>query len=698
MTEAQIETESYKKSNQWLEAGSGTLGQVYVEVLHCTGLPNMDTLVGGVSLGNKTDAFACLVYEDCLVQTDVINDCLSPKFMPWSNRAFVFHTMHPSSPLYIGVCDFDLGDINGHDPIGRISVDISKLQPKLEYTLTYNLYKTSGERDRKPNGTITIRIRVECDIRQRLLSCIESVPPEVYINCRRQKDFDLARFTVEGQSIRNQYSLQQLSAYVAELTSYQIALFYVKEGFYNLLLWRGNMEVELPYDITRLINCIHQTEQFVKRQIKKGQHKSEPAPVFPKGKKGTILDLPVHSFLAFLIGITLIERPHFIPSFWMGCFGWMMLAVMELQLGDPSPWSQFLPFRDLVWILVNGHPLKGPRTIREGENAEQALAYREYWTSKINKAEAEALKRQEETLKLQHELAQQMADVGDGNNISTQTKGFSVDPIKPYLFPIQLQLQWIVDILRVVRNVIVWEEFYYSFWLTAGSFALSVLFLFIPWRFFTRWITKILTWVLLGPWMKLADIYYFRLIENLDEEGKAERERRQLQTQKSSYDEIVRQARITKEQAVKIRDMKVYKFGKFIAWVPILKVDRYKDEPLTSSKAEIYDENLSMVERAMQEAGKDRIKVPGQHLEGTMIPKAATTSVLVAKGQPTLKPVLEEAGNSDSASKAYIKVGTIVVGAAVLTWFGVPIMASMTKNFVSLMGRLNTPVTHHIHT
>jgi hypothetical protein len=306
MTEAQIETESYKKSNQWLEAGSGTLGQVYVEVLHCTGLPNMDTLVGGVSLGNKTDAFACLVYEDCLVQTDVINDCLSPKFMPWSNRAFVFHTMHPSSPLYIGVCDFDLGDINGHDPIGRISVDISKLQPKLEYTLTYNLYKTSGERDRKPNGTITIRIRVECDIRQRLLSCIESVPPEVYINCRRQKDFDLARFTVEGQSIRNQYSLQQLSAYVAELTSYQIALFYVKEGFYNLLLWRGNMEVELPYDITRLINCIHQTEQFVKRQIKKGQHKSEPAPVFPKGKKGTILDLPVHSFLALLHGVVLV--------------------------------------------------------------------------------------------------------------------------------------------------------------------------------------------------------------------------------------------------------------------------------------------------------------------------------------------------------------------------------------------------------
>jgi len=63
MSETQIEEESLKKSTQWLEAGSGHLGLVYVEVIGCTGLPNLDALVGGVSLGNKTDAFACLVFE-----------------------------------------------------------------------------------------------------------------------------------------------------------------------------------------------------------------------------------------------------------------------------------------------------------------------------------------------------------------------------------------------------------------------------------------------------------------------------------------------------------------------------------------------------------------------------------------------------------------------------------------------------------
>jgi len=709
MSETQIEEESLKKSTQWLEAGSGHLGLVYVEVIGCTGLPNLDALVGGVSLGNKTDAFACLVFEgkfksriradqlfrqvnllcliyllrtDCIVQTDVINDCLSPRWMPWSNRAFIFHMMHPSSQLFIGVFDFDMADINNHDGIGRITVDISKFKPKLEYTVHYNLYTSSSNRDRKSNGTITIRVRVECDERQLLLSSIEAVPPNVYINCRRKKDFELARYTVEGEDIRNKYSLGRLGEYAQELQSYQIALFYIKEGLFNVLLWRGHVDVELPYDISqylkRAYNCIKSLENRVGI---KPNAKDQP-PVFRKGDKGTILTLPLHSFLAFMIGTTLIERPQFIPSFSMACLGWMMVAIMELRLGNPSPWSRFRPFQDLVWILVYGHPLKGVEAIKPGQNSEKAKQWSEYWNAKISKAEAEARKRQEEMLKLQNELAQQMEDVGDGTNISSQDKGISFDPLKAYLFPIQLQLQWIVDIMRIVRNVLIWEEYYFSFWLTAGSFALSVVFLFIPWRFCLTWTIRILSWALLGPWMKLVDIYHFQVIENLDEQGKAQREKQIIATQKTTYDDIVRQARIAKEDAMKIKDMKVFKFGKYIAWVPILKVDRIKDIPLPNSKAEIYEETVTLVEQAMQEAGKNRIRVPGQHLVGSMIPKPVTASVLAAHGQPTLKPVAE-VSTSDSTPKAIVKVGSVVVGAAVLTWFAVPLIASFTKSCLS---------------
>ena len=87
-----------KPSYHWIDVGSGRLGKIFVEILFCDKLPNLDT--GGV-LGNKTDAFVSLVYEDCHVRTDVISDCLSPRWMPWSQRAFVFNMMHTSSQLFL---------------------------------------------------------------------------------------------------------------------------------------------------------------------------------------------------------------------------------------------------------------------------------------------------------------------------------------------------------------------------------------------------------------------------------------------------------------------------------------------------------------------------------------------------------------------------------------------------------------------
>ena len=70
-----------KESNSWIDIGSGNLGKIFVEVLGCDNLPNMDT---GATFGNKTDAFVSIVYEDCFVRTDVIADSLSPRFLPWS--------------------------------------------------------------------------------------------------------------------------------------------------------------------------------------------------------------------------------------------------------------------------------------------------------------------------------------------------------------------------------------------------------------------------------------------------------------------------------------------------------------------------------------------------------------------------------------------------------------------------------------
>lgn len=158
LTEKEIRLEASKPSKYWIEAGSGDLGKIYVEVLWCDKLPNLDVSLTG---RDKTDAFACLVFEDCIVNTDVINDSLSPRWMPWSQRAFIFNIMHPSSQIMVGVFDHDSGITQGgHDPVGRVVVNPTNMRPNTLHTRTFDIHDTS-KKGKVKQGTITLRIRVE---------------------------------------------------------------------------------------------------------------------------------------------------------------------------------------------------------------------------------------------------------------------------------------------------------------------------------------------------------------------------------------------------------------------------------------------------------------------------------------------------------------------------------------------------------
>jgi hypothetical protein len=147
MTSEEIEGEAFKPSTHWVQVGSGNIGRLFLELIGCDGLPNMDST--SLNINDKTDAFACMVFEDCIVNTDVIGDCLSPRWMPWTRRAFAFNISHPSSDLLLGLFDYDpeLSPIQVlsrttsdlHDPIGRLVVELSKFLPNTTYLLKVRL-------------------------------------------------------------------------------------------------------------------------------------------------------------------------------------------------------------------------------------------------------------------------------------------------------------------------------------------------------------------------------------------------------------------------------------------------------------------------------------------------------------------------------------------------------------------------------
>jgi len=97
----EIESEVVEPSKEWIEAGSGRHGRLYVEVLSCDDLPNLDFSITGL---DKTDPFVCLVFEDAIGHTDVLDDLLSPRWMPWTQRAFAFNIDHPNSQVSQNVC------------------------------------------------------------------------------------------------------------------------------------------------------------------------------------------------------------------------------------------------------------------------------------------------------------------------------------------------------------------------------------------------------------------------------------------------------------------------------------------------------------------------------------------------------------------------------------------------------------------
>lgn len=180
-----------------------------------------------------------------------------------------------------------------------------------------------------------------------------------------------------------------------------------------------------------------------------------------------------------------------------------------------------------------------------------------------------------------------------------------------------------------MKNVIIWEESYFAAIISLASIVLAIALAFVPWAFMLRWTSRIIVWSLFGPWMKAVDIFYVSKIKPLTEEEEAKQEHEADKLRRERTKAAALQAKIAREDAQKLKDMKKYMFGKFITHVSVLKLDRFRDIPLPCSSATPYEQkSLPMSELAMKEAGKDRTRIPGQHLVGDMIPKVCDIQLL----------------------------------------------------------------------
>ena len=377
-------------------------------------------------------------------------------------------------------------------------------------------------------------------------------------------------------------------SYIEELLSLQHVLFYLEDGLISLLLWQGTFRISLG------------------------------------GSREPLL-FPIHSLTALVVATTLVEYPELVPSFCFGSIAWLMLALNGYRRNLPDTWSRCKSFREFVEVLILGKSRTPADSIEKYENLEKAQAFIDGWKKRIKDAEEEAEKAYEESLKRQEEYEREMEELGDDTtDIATKGGGVSIDPFKPILFPLQQNLAIACRYVRHVKHILMWEEVYIAFWVTVGSLSLSLIFFFVPWFFLVKWSSRIVVWTLFGPWMKLVDVFYWSKLKPLspsERELKLQAEREQ---QLRSLSNALSVARVKQEEALKLKAMKKYMFGKFIVRVPVLKEDRYRDSPLPESTAVPYvRDRRPLAELAMDDVGYHKIRLPGQHLEGHMIPRVS---------------------------------------------------------------------------
>lgn len=384
---------------------------------------------------------------------------------------------------------------------------------------------------------------------------------------------------------------------------------------------------------------------------------------------------------------------------------------------NPDPWTSCKSFQFFLAAVVFGVP-PSPQTIDPEQVASAKAKGNEvdYWEVRVKRAEEKAKRRAEEYRQEQEEYLRELSEIGNANeDLIEYSAGFGLDPTRAYLFPIQQYLGVTCDFIRVLKNVLTWEESYISFLVSVICFVLSIVVFFVPWAFCIKWLIRIVVWLGFGPWMKLVDMFYFAKLDSSDSE-KERKNKLQLEREKK-LKQHKKETQLKREKASKLRDFKQYMFGEHICRVNILKKDRYYDIPLETSSATPYttkDMRKSLGTLVIEEAGFGVSRVEGQQLEGDMIPKVSeiinrlkmrgilelTASLLddflsqylqicdvpanaVKAGQVTKRTDLLESGSEgkvysgkdDSSVSAFMKVFTIVLGAGAVTVFGIPLLS-----------------------
>eukprot|EP00980_Cylindrotheca_fusiformis_P011118 scaffold2557_cov121-Cylindrotheca_fusiformis.AAC.1 len=218
------------------------IGTARVEVLECSGLPNLDR-------NAETDAVVYLVCGSYAFTTDVILNKLNPVWLPRARRACIFPIFHAYAKIYAGVFDDD-GKGQNDDFAGRVVLDLAKCRPGTTYDVALPLRLSSHVYSRRPRGVIRLRFSIDYpSVRSALLSYLPAkrkgqsatnVGDDVTVLCNDEKAFRNTTLTVHGVDFPGRFSSPLMKATVREFDFVRkVSTNIIENHIFDVIFWKN---------------------------------------------------------------------------------------------------------------------------------------------------------------------------------------------------------------------------------------------------------------------------------------------------------------------------------------------------------------------------------------------------------------------------------------------------------------------------
>jgi C2 domain len=601
MSAAEMERTAYEPSSKWVSAGGGTLGAVFLEILGCDNLPQMD-----VTNFSQTDAVVAVVFEDNFVRSDVIWDQLFPRWMPWTTRAFKFNLRHPASLLCISVLDCDEFMLEKHDPIGRIVVRPSSFRSETTYVLHYALQDDPHElpttvdayiddedvgdnvgKRRRAMATITIRLRIEWNDESAAMKMFFTPPPRFIVNVDSEKSYEVLTYTTRGLGYMHDASIKSVKLLANEIMEYGKSFCFTMDVLMEILLWRGRLS------LTQKINVW----------------------------------FPIHSIALFAGSIALVERPDMIIPIFLFGTAWILLSLNYHASYHPNPWLRVPSYLETMCMTLFGrHSLFLPSN-EHGSSIPSNYALK----STMEREKLDELKAARMSALIQATMTFLLkiyyiySKTGNSAIKITTDRTNKWNILSSKLKYVHMFLLHVCRYLRLGRNFISWNSNYTAVF-TSYCILLALAWCLFPCSVAARWILRLLVFFTFGPLMKLVDIFYFRRWFATKDELLVRIRNGDISTKESdipdfdslleskTFSSMIHLGRMKAEELHKLRDMRMLMFGPFSELIPFFDNSRRPCVPLplsTAIKTTHCDTSLAHSSKGYH--------VAGQLLSGNMI-------------------------------------------------------------------------------